>query len=224
MQLAWKPTVRCAVCDLTAGDPLCADCEADFFGAARVRCVQCAAALPAVVAERTRCGRCLAEPPHFDATTTLADYAPPVDGMVAALKFSARLDLATVFGRLLARRVVTVADVLVVPVPLDAERAARRGYNQSLHIARAFCRAAGTSCAPHVLRRTRVTLPQQSLALEARRRNVRGAFAVAGAIKGRSVWVVDDVMTTGSTLDEIAHVLKAAGAARVEALVAARTP
>jgi ComF family protein len=215
--------VRCAFCDAVPADPVCGACEHDFLPPGKPRCVQCALPLPGGIAV-SLCGRCLHEPPHFDAATALGDYAPPLDGMVAALKFSARLDLADVFGRLLARRVQPPADTWVVPVPLDSARAVQRGYNQSLLIARAFCRATGATLATQPLERVRPTAPQQSLALAERRRNVRGAFAAAGDVVGRSILIVDDVMTSGHTADEAARVLKAAGARRVEAMVVARTP
>lgn len=213
------PPARCAVCALAAGDPLCSACELDYFPQSRTRCSRCALPLPPQ--SEGICGRCLSDPPHFDATTALADYAPPVAGMVMALKFSARLDLAQVFGQMLARRVPRT-DAATVAVPLAHERTAERGFNQSQLIARAFCAARGTEPAS-LLRRTRHTPPQQSLKFEARRKNIRGAFAVTGAV-GERVFVVDDVMTTGSTLDEIASVLKRAGAMHVHNLVVARTP
>jgi ComF family protein len=209
----------CAVCSLAPG-PVCAECESDFFPASLPRCIVCAIPVPGGDAV---CGRCLSSPPRFARATALADYAPPVDGMVTALKFGARLDLASLFGRLLARRTAVDADALVVPVPLAFERLSERGYNQSMQIARAFCATTGARLEADVVRRIRHTPPQQALALEDRRRNVRGAFVATGDLAGRTVLVVDDVMTSGSTMDEIARVLVAAGAARVHALVVART-
>ncbi|MGZ8273541.1 MAG: ComF family protein [Burkholderiaceae bacterium] len=199
---------------------MCADCEADFFPASLARCTVCAIRLQG---EGLVCGRCQSSPPHFVRATALADYAPPVDGMVMALKFGARLDLASVFGRLLAGRAIVHAGALVVPVPLAFERLSDRGYNQSLQIARAYCDSTGARLEPDIVRRIRHTPPQQALALKDRRRNIRGAFTTSGSIAGRTVLVVDDVMTSGSTMDEIARVLVAAGAARVHALVVART-
>jgi ComF family protein len=210
------PPARCAVCGLAAGDPLCTACEDDYFPQLQPRCTRCA--LP--LSTEGVCGRCLSEPPHFDATTALADYASPVAGMVMALKFSARLDLARVFGRLLAHR-VPPSNAATVAVPLAYERAAERGFNQSQLIARAFCAARGTAPV-NVLRRIRHAPPQQSLKFDARRKNIRGAFAAIDGV-GAHVFVVDDVMTTGSTLDEIARVLKQAGATHVHNLVVART-
>jgi ComF family protein len=144
--------------------------------------------------------------------------------MVAALKFRAHLELAPLFGALLAERHAPGERALVVPVPLSFERLSERGFNQSLQIARAYCRSSGARLDVNLVRRIRHGPPQQTLALDARRRNIRGAFAAAGDVAGREVLVIDDVMTSGSTMDEIARVLLAAGAARVHALVVARTP
>ena len=91
---------RCVVCALVPGSPLCEGCERDFFAPDAPRCERCAIRLGS--ASTGWCGQCLAQPPHFDATATLADYVAPVSGMIAALKFSARLDLAEAFARLLA--------------------------------------------------------------------------------------------------------------------------
>jgi ComF family protein len=210
----------CAACTLAPG-PICGDCEADYFPSGPRRCEVCAIRLHA--SDRV-CGRCLASPPGFHRATALADYAPPVDAMVMALKFRAHLELASAFGGLLARRVAVAAEALVVPVPLAFERMSERGFNQSLQLARAFCRSSGALLGANVVRRVRHCPPQQTLALDARRRNVRGAFEMAGDVRGRDVLVVDDVMTTGSTMDEVARLLVSAGAARVHALVVARTP
>ena len=210
----------CAVCSLAPG-PVCAGCEADFFPAERRRCDVCA--IPLHGAGRV-CGRCLASPPSFHRATALADYAPPVDGMVTALKFRARLELAAAFGGLLAQRVAASEDTVVIPVPLAFERMSERGFNQSQQIAKAFCRRSGACLAAGFVRRVKHAPPQQTLALDERRRNIRGAFAMAGDVRGRDVLVVDDVMTSGSTMDELARLLVSVGAAQVHALVVARTP
>jgi ComF family protein len=213
---------RCVVCALAPGSPLCDGCERDFFAREAVRCDRCAIRLGNAWTDC--CGHCLAEPPHFDTTTALADYVAPVSGMIAALKFGARLDLAEAFARLLAAREPRPGADLVVAVPLSFERESERGFNQSLEIARRFARLTGATMAERTLLRVRHTPPQQSLARGARRRNVRGAFGVSGDVRGARLVVVDDVMTTGSTLNEIADTLKRAGAARVVNRVVARTP
>lgn len=217
---------RCVVCDLQDGDPLCRGCAQDYFSTAAARCVVCALRLPAMSAGGERCGRCLREPPHFDATVTLADYAPPVDRMIAALKFGGRLPLAAAFGTLLARAaqpLLRQANV-ICPVPLAFERHAERGFNQAREIAARIAAASGLPMRTEILLRTRHTAAQMDLALAERRRNVRGAFVARGEPSGLHVLVVDDVMTTGATLDEVAAALKREGATRVTNLVVARTP
>jgi ComF family protein len=171
------------------------------------------------------CGACLAQPPAFDETTTLADYRPPVSGMVAALKFAARIDLATAFARLLAARDSARPPAeLVIAVPLAFERERERGFNQALEIARAYARLAKIPLAERLVVRVRHGAAQLSLAREDRLRNVRGAFALAGPVAAQRVVVIDDVMTTGATLGEVARVLKKAGVSHVTNRVIARTP
>lgn len=215
---------RCVVCDLEEGDPLCRGCADDYFSAEAPRCATCALRLPPPAGDR--CGRCLRDPPHFDASIALADYAPPIDRMIATLKFGGRLPLAAAFGRLLAhagRRVLKEADAICA-VPLAFERHAERGFNQAQEIARRTAAACGRPLRADILLRTRNTAAQMDLALADRRRNVRGAFVARGDLTGLRLVVVDDVMTTGATLDEVAAALKRAGAARVTNLVVARTP
>ena len=230
--LAYRFSPVCVVCELQPGVPstsICTQCESDFFAAEVARCERCALRLSEGRSGAPRtCGRCLGDTPHFDATTTLADYVSPVDGMVMALKFTARLDLARFFGRLLASRFkampLSMEESVVIPVPLAFERVRQRGFNQAHQIARAFATSAGRTLVVDRLLRVRHTPPQQPLALKERRRNVRGAFAADGSFAGKHVFVIDDVMTTGSTLDEVARVLKEAGAARIHNLIVARTP
>lgn len=216
---------RCAVCGIVPGAPVCAGCAADFFPSDTTRCTQCALRL-AQSGDALVCGRCLREPPRYDATLALADYAAPVDGMVIALKFGHRLELARVFGELLAERMGerVPRDALLTPVPLAFERHAERGFNQAREIARTVARRLALPLAADALLRARHGAPQEKLTLDERRRNIRGAFAVRADVRGRTAVVVDDVMTSGATLDEIAAALKRAGAARVINLVVARTP
>jgi len=218
---------QCVVCRVESGDPVCCGCLRDFFDPLPARCFVCAGRLPAALLALpppVRCGRCLAAPPGFDHTIALGDYAPPLDGMVIALKSGARLDLARVFGHLLAARVPGCSRFdCIIPVPLAERRQRERGFNQSLEIARVVARRLSVPLRRRALARVRAGPPQQSLPLQARRRNVRGAFALQRPLTVRNVAVVDDVLTTGATLDEVAHVLKNAGAAQVVNLVIART-
>ena len=219
---------RCVACGIARGDELCQACLDDYMPAAQARCVRCAARLPASNGAAT-CGACLTDPPHFDAAVALGDYAPPLDAMVLALKGRAQLHLAQAFGRELANRLRHGATwQAVVPLPLAFEQQRARGFNQSLELARPLARSLGIPLAVDVLLRTRATAPQHLLAREDRRRNVRGAFAAVttarARIDGADLLLVDDVMTSGATLDAASAALKSAGAARVMAAVVARTP
>lgn len=213
----------CVVCGVEQGDPVCPGCLADYFPVATPRCAVCGVRLPSV-AHIARCGRCLHHPPHFSATLVLADYAPPVDGMVMALKYHGRLDLAEAFGRLLALRAAWVQFDAVLAVPLAPARLRERGYNQAQDIARALARCLHRPLLSDALQRVRAGPPQQGLRLAQRRRNLHGAFAAPRPLALRHVLLVDDVLTTGSTLDEAAGCLRRAGVGRVSAAVAARTP
>jgi len=218
----WFPQ-RCAICAVDVAAPLvCAACLEDFFSVRRNRCLCCAIPLPG---SASTCPACLRQPPHYDVTIALADYAAPVDGLVLALKFGHQLELAPILGSLLAERARHLAPCpLLLAVPLAFERLAERGFNQSAEIGRAVARALRAKFDLSILMRVRHAAAQASLSLAARRRNIRDAFLVRGDVRGQSVAVIDDVMTSGSTLDEIARVLKIAGATHVTNLVVARTP
>ena len=215
---------HCAVCGIEHGDPVCSGCLQDYFAEHGPRCRVCANALPAgAAAGPSLCGQCLARPRHFDRTIVLADYAPPVAGMIAALKFQARLDLGRAFGILLAQRAATLDADGLIALPLARERQRERGYNQAEEIARAVAASRAWPLLQGVLLRPHHRPSQQGLRRAQRRTNVRGVFQIAAAIDGRRLVLVDDVLTSGSTLDEAAACLKRAGAASVSNLVVART-
>lgn len=218
----------CALCGQACGQVVCVHCHAQYVGE-HARCARCANPLPAPAA---LCGACLADPPAFDATVVAADYAAPLDQLVLQLKFASQLALAPWFAQLVRDAVLArpgyVLPDLLCPVPLGPQRLVERGFNQALEIARPLARSLGVPLQARLARREVDTQAQSGVAPGERRRNIRGAFSVAPemmeALVGRHVGVVDDVMTTGSTLDELASTLKQAGAARVTNLVFARTP
>jgi ComF family protein len=222
---ATLPT-SCALCGCDHGEALCGECHARHFARARQRCRRCAIPLAAGTADS--CGDCLKNPPAFDDTIVATDYAPPVDQLVLALKFGHRLELAG----LLARMLHTAAANAVLPerltaVPLGPQRLAARGFNQALEIAKPLSRTLGVELDVPMVMRQRDTHAQSLLHPDERRQNIRKAFLVPGdaidRVRGRHVGVVDDVMTTGETLNELAATLKRFGAARVTNFVFART-
>ena len=222
----------CALCGNLSQTTLCAGCDEAYSNETRLRCLVCAVPLPRSrrgARPDYRCADCVASPPPFDATLALADYRAPLDALAVGLKFGARLMLAGEFAQRLARLVDDRLDPsqqpdLIVPVPLAAKRLVERGYNQAWQIAKPLAKALHVRSHATLLKRIVETAPQSRLDHDARRLNVGRAFEVTAPVQGMHVAVVDDVMTTGATLEAVARVLKAAGARRVTSFVALRTP
>jgi ComF family protein len=212
----------CRLCgdDGQSGRELCAACQYELPWIAS-GCRQCGRGLPASAAE-AHCGRCLRRPPAFDAVVAPLHYAPPVDRLIHGFKFRGDLAAGRLLADLLAERAAGARPRVLLPVPLHARRLRQRGFNQALELARQIGRQLRLPVAPALLARERDTPPQHEMDAKARRRNVRGAFRVTGPLPAADVAIVDDVLTTGHTVGEIARVLKRAGARRVEVWVVAR--
>jgi ComF family protein len=148
--------------------------------------------------------------------------------LVGGLKFHGKL----AYGRLLTELMAEYLEPmlkhgvpeLIVPVPLHPTRLRSRGYNQALELAHPLGRHLGIPIAPFICRRQRNTAPQVKQAMEGRHSNIQGAFQVVGRIQARHVALVDDVVTTGATVAELARTLKRAGVERVDVWAVARTP
>jgi ComF family protein len=206
----------CFLCRGKASSLLCTQCAAELPRLAALRCPRCALAS----ARGEVCGRCLSEAPHYDTTIAALAYEFPADTLVHSLKFRGELALASLLGSLLSERIDPSEVDCAIPVPLSARRLRERGYNHAAEIAR---HVAPQKLDLALCERSRDTPPQMELPYDERQRNVRGAFRCTRALAGETVAVVDDVMTTGATLSEVAAVLKAAGARRVVNWVVART-
>jgi ComF family protein len=211
----------CYLCRGEADDLLCQACSADLPRLPAALCPRCALAAPMAAV----CGRCLARAPQFDATVAALAYDFPADALLLALKFRGELALAPLLSALLADKLSgNIGQVdCVMPVPLALSRLRSRGYNQAAEIARPLAARLGVRLDLALCQRGRDTPPQAELPWAERGANVRGAFDCARSIEGATVAVVDDIMTTGATLEEIAGTLKRAGAARVVNWVVART-
>ena len=173
------------------------------------------------------CGRCIGERPAYDATTAVFAYTFPADVLVQGLKFRGELALAGFLAEELHSELHAFPAEpvdMIVPVPLHDARLGRRGYNQSMEIARGLASRLGLPVLPDLCTRVRDTTAQVELPWKERRENVRNAFSCRASMEGKRVAVVDDVMTTGATLGEVASTLKGFGAARVVNWVVARTP
>lgn len=214
---------HCRLCQ--APDPsdlgLCAGCLNDLPGLTHA-CSRCARPLPPHQADPT-CGACQSHPPAFDRCIALFPYAAPLDGLLLQLKFGQAVHLARPFAALLAVRVQSEAPPdCILPVPLHPRRQRERGFNQAIEIARPLARRLGCTLDLDTCVRTRATPPQTRLSARQRRRNLRGAFTLTRA-PARHIVLLDDVMTTGSTLNELATLLRRGGAERIDVWVCART-
>jgi ComF family protein len=217
----------CAVCRGWSRQRLCSDCV-QRHAASRARCGGCALLLPAGVA---RCGACLGAPLPFAQAVAAVDYAFPWSGLVTAFKFHAAIDLAEALSQRLAEAVrgsVAVLPQAVLPVPLGRERLAERGMNQAWELARRVAARLQLPAQPRWLERRVETPHLADLPRDERARAIRGAFGLAPgaatALRGQTLALVDDVMTTGATAAEAARTLLAGGAASVQLWVFARTP
>lgn len=210
---------NCFLCAAPSGaELLCRACAGSLPRLPDERCPVCALPTPG----SATCGACLKKAPHFDATHAVFIYAFPVDRLIQALKYSHRLSSAGFLGKVLAQADAAPRADLILPVPLSPARLAQRGFNQALELARPLARARGLPLQTAAIHRRRDTTPQASLPWKERAKNIRHAFECQIDLTGKTVLIVDDVMTTGATLDELARTLKAHGAARVDNHVLAR--
>jgi len=213
----------CLICGEAALESgICAACLAELPRRPPTACPICA--LPAL--NGGPCGQCLREVPHYDATLAVFDYAFPVDRLVQALKYRHQLSVATFFAaEVRALGQTRAGDVdLVLPMPLHPRRLAERGFNQAVEIARPLAQTCGLPMELGLISKVRDTPAQASLGRDERLLSPHGVFRCDCALDGRHVLVVDDVMTTGATLNELALCLKRHGARRVTNVVVARTP
>ncbi len=200
---------------------LCAGCREELPRLPVPHCPVCA--IPTTTPDI--CGRCLKRAPRFDAVTAGFLYTFPVDRLIARLKFGNTLAVSKVLGReLCAALAQQPRPDFVLPMPLSETRLRERGFNQATEIARVLAAEMGIPLATGACERQRHTAPQMGLSLARRRANLRNAFHCETALKDAHIAVVDDVLTSGATLDELARTLKQAGARRVTGWIVARTP
>ncbi len=217
----WLLPARCILCGRAGhnGRDVCQCCamELPYLRSACRRC-----AIP--LSEPGICGRCQQKAPSFDSAYAVFDYGPPVAQLIQGLKFNGKLYNARLLGVLMAERLAQVtadAPDMLIPVPLHPVRLRQRGFNQALELARPVAQVLGLPLQPEFCRRRLATTPQTGLDAKARRRNLKHAFAVCGAPVGH-VALLDDVMTTGTTVEMLARTLKRAGVERVDVWLCAR--
>lgn len=213
------PEQPCLLCGAAGQDDIwCASCDAALPYLTDAHCPVCA--LPTW--EGAVCGQCLKHPPSFRRTVAVFAYAFPLNKLILALKYGEKFQLANSLGSRLSRRISVRPDCLVA-MPLHPARLRERGFNQSLQLARSVGLQLDIPVLPFACERIRDTSSQSTLPWKERSKNVRKAFVCSAEVSGKHVAVVDDVMTTGATLNELALALLKAGASEVSAWVIART-
>lgn len=225
-----KNKQSCLLCgELADGaTPICMACETDLPWLGD-HCQGCALPLPSA---GLTCSQCMNQPPAFERVIAPWTYSFPIDSLITRFKHSAKWPFGHLLAELLAQALQHHFDDdlprpdLLLPVPLATRRLRQRGFNQAAMLARWLGNRLALPCDERLLLRTQDTSAQQDLNAQARKKNLRHAFALAPAasFKGRHLALVDDVLTTGATGQALARLLMDAGAARVDVYCLARTP
>jgi ComF family protein len=221
----WILPPTCIRCGCAGRAPLldlCEFCEADLPKNAAA-CRLCG--MPYAPEVEGPCRSCARRRWHFDSVLAPYLYEYPVDRLVQRFKYEGRLEVGRVLATLLGHAVHcsgAARPEALLPVPLARSKLRARGFNQAVELARPIAKALSLPMRRDLCVRVRATQDQAGLRARDRRRNVQGAFAVAGNLVPRHIALIDDVLTTGNTCGEIARVLKAAGAERVDVWVVAR--
>lgn len=212
---------RCPGCGaiVAADHRFCTPCWASLDFLTGDGCALCNLPLDAA-AQGTVCAPCLAQPPRHDGVRAAVAYGRVARDVVLRLKYSRRTGNAETIARLLARSIDV--EGLIVPVPLHRGRLWGRGFNQAALIAHHLSKSSGLPVTNSLLRRKRATASMRGLTPRKRADAVRGAFSTTDPVDGGTVWLVDDVYTSGATANACAAVLKRAGAERVIVLTWAR--
>ncbi len=214
----------CILCNLSCkhSDDLCEACAINFKKNTN-SCYRCGSTLE--IHEPSRiCGKCISTRPAYDYTHAPYIYQSGIRHLIQTLKFNNNYKNARLLGKLIADSVINSATFpeLIMPVPLHPIRYRQRGFNQSLEIARTVSKQLSIPLDYSSCQRKKYTLQQSALPAKQRQKNLRHAFTVCRPIDARHIVIVDDVMTTGATANEMAETLKKSGVARVDIWVCAR--
>ena len=217
--------LHCLLCheDVQQHPAICSHCY-DQLPWLSSCCSVCSIALPEGVSGP--CGECQSSPRAYIKVHALFSYAQPLDSLITKMKFGQQLGVARLLGELLlgyySRHSIDLSGYAVLPVPLHKQRLRERGYNQSLEIARPLAKASQLPLLTRAVRRQEPTRAQTGLSAKARVHNLKGAFTVSGEALPDSVLIVDDVITTGATINELSKTLGKAGVKKVEIATIAR--
>ncbi len=233
MNIIYPP--RCHICQDFLGDcdrkipDICDNCSSCFPAVTHPFCSICGVPFQSKVEEDHLCEKCIQTRPFYDELRAPYLYEDKIMEAVHLIKYSGKSFLVKSFGPLLADfakdRFRDTKDMIMIPVPLYKKKLRQRGFNQSALFVKSISTILEIEAGYYFLRRTRYTETQTGLNLKERRKNVKGAFEVpeGNDLRGKSVILVDDVATTGNTMNECARILKKAGCKKVFGLVLART-
>jgi len=197
-------------------------------------CRQCALPLAIDLEEEVLCGRCMKNPPAFDYSYSPLRYEGDIVRLVHQLKFNEKITVSRSLSEIMLKYLsIKMAEQgeshsnspdCLLPVPLHNSRLRQRGFNQSIELARVVAKQLNIPIEFDAISRRRSTTSQMGLDAKQRRKNIKGAFLVVKEVSARHVLIIDDVMTTGSTVDELARTLKKSGVEKVGVLSFSRAP
>lgn len=215
---------HCLLClETGCATHICSACAADLT-APKHPCPRCG--ISRVAPDTAPCGRCLRQPPYFDASTSAFDYSFPLNQVIGQLKYGDK----RYWARALAQAALPafeqacahISAPVLVPVPMHKSKQRKRGFNQAELLARSLARYADVAFSNKLCKRIKASPPQTGLNRKNRRSNVKNGFAVSSKLPQQPLIIIDDVVTTGSTVDELARTLKQAGALEVYVFSIAR--
>lgn len=212
--------VPCLLCGAHSNNhTLCADCIKDFPKLGHC-CPRCATPL----SQTTTCGNCLTHPPEQNTSISIFAYQNPIDRLIADFKYHDKLYLTEMFADLMVQQLKhKPLPQLLIPIPLHRRRLRQRGYNQALELTKILSRKLNIPVSKDILIRSRDTAPQASLPYDQRKRNMRRAFTLNDGILPNHIALIDDVLTTGHTVNAAAKLFRQEGVTAIELWTIART-
>ena len=214
---------NCVLCGATTSEDLCLPCEMELPRLSKNRCPICLWPVPTAEI----CGTCLRNPPAFTRTIAAMRYTFPVDALVRSLKYQSNFAIAPILANLLLKQFKISLQHrrpdIILPMPLHSIRLRERGFNQAIELGRLIAKQLKIPLLVDHCYRIRHTMPQTDLPWSERQKNVRKVFQCDLNLSGQHVAIIDDVMTTGATLNELAKVLRQQGAGEISNWVIART-
>ncbi len=210
---------NCVLCGITCKQDLCIACRDNLPQIPNNHCPTCL--LP--VATSLTCGTCLKKPPAFTRAIAALQYSFPVDALIHTLKYQSNLAIAPILANLLLEKTNKLKKPdFIIPMPLHPTKLKERGFNQALEIARCLSSHNNITLLPDTCKRVKNTAAQTRLPWKDRQKNIQDAFSCKMDFSSKHVAIVDDVMTTGATLNEISKILRKCGAEEVNGWVIAR--